>query len=64
MKEAEGTADDPQPGRQYIESKLDIVRAYMRDNFNIDIDKLRDVVLRREAEIVAGKIDLSDVSID
>lgn len=51
-------------GRQYLTSKLDIVRAYMRDNFNIDLDKLRDVVLRREYDIVAGKIDLNDVSVD
>ena len=64
MQDAEGTEDEPSDGRQYIESKLDIVRAYMRDNFNIDLDELRDVVLRRENDIISGKVDLSDVSID
>ena len=64
MQEAAGTDDNPQPGRAYLESKLEIVRSYMRDNFNIDLDELRDAVLRREHDIVSGKIDLTDVSID
>ena len=64
MQEAEGTEDEPSNGREYIEAKLDIVRTYMRDNFSIDLDELRDVVLRRENDIASGKIDLTDVSID
>ncbi len=64
MEEAAGTDDDPQSGRDYLESKLDLVRSYMEDNFDIDIDELRDVVLRREQDIVDGKIDLTDLSID
>lgn len=64
MQEAAGTADDPQPGRDYLETKMDMVRSYMQENFNIDLDKLRDAVLRREQDIVDGKINLMDVSID
>ena len=41
-----------------------MVRSYMQENFNIDLDKLRDAVLRREQDIVDGKINLMDVSID
>lgn len=37
-------------GRPVIESKLEIVRNYMKDSWNIDMDQLRDVVLRRAAE--------------
>ncbi len=50
--------------RAKLESKLTIVRNYMKNTFNIDIDKLREAVLRREADVVAGKIDLDDITID
>lgn len=63
MKEAEGPNKEF-PGRGYLESKLQYVRDYMLKNFNIDIDKLRDSVLRREQDIADGKIDLTDVSIN
>ncbi len=64
MKEAAGTKDNPASGRGYLEAKLTIVRQYMQNTFGIDIDKLREAVLRREADVVAGKIDLDDISID
>lgn len=63
MKEAAGT-DGKGDGRNLLEAKLDIVRDYMSKTFNIDIDKLRDAVLRREQDIVDGKINLSDISVD
>ena len=47
-----------------LNQKLDIVRDYMKSNFNIDIDELRDVLQRRQADVVAGKVDLSDVSVN
>ena len=50
-------------GRVLIESKLDIVRNYMQDSWSIDIDKLRDVINRRMADVVAGKVDLNTVRI-
>ena len=46
-----------------ISTKLDIVRRYMKDNFNIDIDVLRATVQRRQADIVAGKVDLTDLTV-
>ena len=46
-----------------IEGKLDIVRRYMMENFNIDIENLRDAVQRRQADILEGKVDLTDISV-
>ena len=48
---------------QLINTKLDIVRRYMKENFNIDIDVLRETVQRRQADIVAGKVDLMDITV-
>lgn len=50
-------------GAELINNKLSIVRRYMNDSWHIDIDKLRDIILRREADIEAGKIDLMNLSI-
>lgn len=63
MEEAAGTKADPKPGRGYLEAKLSIVRAYMQDSWNVDIDQLRESILRRENDVVTGKIDLSDVTV-
>lgn len=60
----EGDADQSQTGRVLIEQKLDIARAYMQDTWGIDLDKLRDVILRRQGNVVTGKIDLTDLSIN
>ena len=46
-----------------IEAKLDIVRSYMQDNFNIDIDVLRATVLRRQDDVFAGRVDLHSIEI-
>ena len=46
-----------------INSKLEIVRRYMKESFNIDIDALRESVQRRQADIFAGKVDLTDITI-
>ncbi len=59
--------DDPnqtQTGRVLIEQKLDIARAYMNDTWGIDIDKLREVILRRQTNVVTGKISLTDLTIN
>ena len=58
MKKAEKTNQ-----RNTIEAKLENVRTYMRDAWNIDLDMLRKVYMRREADIVKGKVDLSDISL-
>ena len=64
MKTAEGTVDDPANGRGLLEQKLDIVRNYMEETWNIDIDELRESILRREHDIVDGKIDLTDLTVN
>ena len=57
MKEA-GSVGEP-----LLQAKLEIVRDYMLDNYNIDIDKLRSTILRRQADLAAGKLDLTDISV-
>ena len=46
-----------------INAKLDIVRNYMKDNFDIDIDVLRATVLRRQQDVFDGQVDLHSVAI-
>ena len=46
-----------------IEAKLDYVRNYMMDSFNIDIDVLRATVLRRQDDVFAGRVDLHSLEI-
>ncbi len=68
MKAAETMwADDPnqtQTGRVLIEQKLDITRDYMRNTWNIDLDELRDCILRRQVDITSGKVDLTDLTVN
>lgn len=51
-------------GRQLLLTKLRTVRNYMKDSWGIDIDTLRDVVLRRQADIEAGKVNMTDLSVN
>lgn len=51
-------------GRELINTKLSLVRSYMQDSWNIDIDKLRNTIQRREADLEAGKINLNDLTIN
>lgn len=50
-------------GAALITAKLDIVRDYMLNSWNIDLDELRSTVLRRTDDVSAGKVDLTDISI-
>lgn len=50
-------------GSIYLNKKLDIVRDYLKDEFNIDIDELRSTLMRRQNDIAEGKIDLTSVEI-
>ena len=50
-------------GADIIRTKIDIVRSYMETAWSIDLDELRTVINRRTADVVAGKLDLYDVSI-
>ena len=35
----------------------------MKESFDIDIDVLRETVQRRQADIVSGKVDLTDITV-
>lgn len=48
---------------QCIKAKLEIVRTYMQETFNIDIEELQSAILRRQEDVVNGKIDLNDITI-
>ena len=50
-------------GATLIESKIDIVRNYMNDSWDIDIDELRDIIGRRMNDVVAGRVDLNTVEL-
>lgn len=49
-------ADAGTTGREALEEKLSMVRSYMQDSWNLDIDALRAAVLRRAGEL--SKVDL------
>lgn len=46
-----------------INTKLDLVRSYMKESYGIDIDALHNAVQTRQANIAAGKIDLFDITV-
>lgn len=50
-------------GRSTIETKLEIVKNYMQETFNVDLDRLRSVILRRQDEVMAGKVDLRNIDL-
>lgn len=68
LKNAETTwSEDPdqtETGRVLIEQKLDIVREYMFSTWNIDIDQLRSTILRRQSNVMAGHVDLMDLTVN
>lgn len=51
-------------GASIINAKLDIVRTYMKQSFDIDIDELRATILRRQDEVVSGRVDLTSVEVN
>lgn len=59
----EWMAEAGENGAPLLQAKLDIVKSYMKDSWGIDMDKLRDTILRRQADLVAGKVDLTDISV-
>lgn len=52
-------ANAGEQGRTLIQQKFDIVYNYMEQTWGINLDDLREIVLRRQNEIAEGKIDLS-----
>lgn len=51
-------------GRQIIEQKLDMVRTYMKDSWNVSLEDLRTAILRRQQDVMTGKVDLTDVKVE
>lgn len=51
-------------GAELILAKLSLVRSYMKETFKIDIDQLKAAIQRRQNDIITGKIDLEDISIN
>lgn len=49
-------------GAKKIEQKLEIVRSYMLEAWDIDLDELRDIVLRRTDDVLAGRVNLTDLT--
>ena len=49
-------------GGSIISSKFDIVYNYMNNSWGIDLNELRDVILRRESEI--PELDLTDITLN
>lgn len=50
-------------GAEAIQQKLDIVRDYMKLNFNIDIDELRNILQRRQNNVANGLVNLTDLTL-
>lgn len=56
-------AEAGEEGAALIEQKLSIVRDYMLNNFNINIDELRSTLQRRQNDVANGAIDLVDLTL-
>ena len=54
---------DAGAGDGYLNAKLDIIRTYMDDAWDIDIDELRDIVHRRFTDVAGGLVDLTSVTL-
>ena len=46
-------------GRALIKQKFEIVYSYMEQTWGINLDELREIVLRRQDDIANGYVDLS-----
>jgi len=64
LVEAAKGDNDGTTGRELIEAKLEIVKEYMESQWGIDLDELRYELLRREADVISGKIDLDDLTVE
>ncbi len=51
-------------GRQLIEQKLDIMRVYMKDSWGLNIDDLRAAIIRRQNDVMTGKVSLTDLKVE
>lgn len=51
-------------GSQLIKAKLQLVKDYMAQSWGIDLDKLRATVQTHQANVAAGKINLTNIDVD
>ena len=59
----ESATTEEKDGAAKLLAKISIVKAYMSDTFGIDLDNLREIILRREGEVISGQVDLHSVEI-
>lgn len=52
-----------QDGAELILAKLDVVRAYMKSAWGLDLDEFRKVVHRRQLDVQNRKFDLMDITV-
>lgn len=51
-------------GSSLIEKKLDICKRYYKETFKIELDDIRDEVVRRENDVIKGLVDLTDITVN
>ncbi len=51
-------------GSALINQKLDIVKDYYKNIWNVDLDKMRRAIWRRQNDVMQGKIDLTDITVN
>ena len=56
--------DAGEDGRAKLQQKLEIVKDYYNSVWNIDLDKMRTCVHRRQDDVVNNRISLTDLTID
>ena len=61
--EVRKTSPDAEFGDVIIDSKISIVNSYMEDSWGINMDDLRDILLRRFRDVAAGRVDLNTVEL-
>lgn len=54
---------DAPDGGEIITSKIEIVIAYMQDSWGIDLNELRDILLRRFKDVTTGRVDLNNIDL-
>ncbi len=51
-------------GEKLLREKEQIMKDYFYDEWGIDLDSLRDTILRRETELAAEKVNLTDLTVN
>jgi hypothetical protein len=50
-------------GSALINQKLEIVKNYYQTTWNIDLEKMRRTLWRRQDDVVKGRINLTDITV-